>query len=134
METEIFVDTSALYALVSKKDVNYRIAGETWEKLIEQRMPLVTNNYVLVECFSLLQNRLGLESVVYIHSTIVPSLAISWIEEKQHEAAFSRLLSSDRRSLSLVDCSAFETMRRLDIKAVFTFDEHFREQGFSIIP
>lgn len=44
------------------------------------------------------------------------------------------VLTANRRQLSLVDCSAFETMRRLDIETVFTFDEHFREQGFNVIP
>ncbi len=134
METKIFVDTSALYALVSDKDSNYRIAGKTWEKLVERRQSFVTNNYVLAECISLLQNRLGLESVVSLQSTLLPFLTIVWIEEEQHEAAFSRLLLANRRQLSLVDCASFGTMRRLGIESVFTFDEHFREWGFTLVP
>ena len=45
-----------------------------------------------------------------------------------------KALAANRRKLSLVDCSAFETMLRLSIQAVFTFDKHFSEQGFDVIP
>ena len=131
---ENFVDTSALYALVIKKDINNRIAVETWEKLTEHGGRLVTNNYVLVECISLLQSRIGLESAIYIQNEVVPFLTVVWVDEDQHAAAVHHLLSASRRNLSLVDCSAFETMRRLGIDTVFTFDEHFREQGFKVIP
>ena len=44
------------------------------------------------------------------------------------------VFAANRRQLSLVDCSSFETMRRVRIEKVFTFDEHFREQGFEVIP
>jgi len=131
---KIFVDTSALYALVSIKDINNRVSVETWEEFTQQRRRLTINNYVLVECFSLLQSRLGLESTVYLQSEIVPFLAIDWIEEKQHDAAINHLFTANRRNLSLVDCASFETMRRLGIETVFTFDEHFRDQGFKVIP
>jgi predicted nucleic acid-binding protein len=44
------------------------------------------------------------------------------------------LNTANRRQLSLVDYTGFETMRHLGIEKVFTFDEHFREQGFELIP
>jgi predicted nucleic acid-binding protein len=43
-------------------------------------------------------------------------------------------IAADRRGLSLVDLSSFETMRRLGIRSVFTFDRHFRQYGFEILP
>jgi len=129
-----FVDTSALYALVSRKDTNNLVAAEIWEKLTEHGERLVTNNYMLVECISLLQSRLGLESAIYLQSEIVPFLTVDWIDEEQHDAAINHVISANRRQLSLVDCSAFETMHRLGIETVFTFDKHFRDQGFKVIP
>jgi predicted nucleic acid-binding protein len=33
-----------------------------------------------------------------------------------------------------VDCVSFEVMRRLGIRRAFTLDEHFREQGFEVVP
>lgn len=40
------------------------------------------------------------------------------------------VLTADRRGLSITDCISFKVMRRRGIRAAFTFDRHFREQGF----
>jgi uncharacterized protein len=131
---KIFVDTSALYALISTQDQKIKLAVEIWETALEQGNILFTNNYILVECFALIQSRLGLEFVRALQFNIVPFLQIDWIGEQQHASSVNDVFTANRRQLSLVDCSCFETMRRLGIDKVFTFDEHFREQGFEIIP
>ena len=69
-----------------------------------------------------------------LQSNIVPFLQVDWISEPQHTSDVNDVFTANRRQLSLVDCSSFETMRRLGIEKVFTFDEHFREQGFEVIP
>jgi uncharacterized protein len=51
-----------------------------------------------------------------------------------HKQAMSALLAANRRTLSLVDCTSFEIMRETRLDTVFTFDSHFREQGFKVIP
>ena len=131
---KIFVDTSALYASVSLKDNDYELAFSTWKGLVQQDEMLITNNYVLVECFTLLQSRFGIEAVRQLQLNIVPFLQIDWIGEQQHTGSVNNVFTANRRQLSLVDCSCFESMRRLGIEKVFTFDEHFREQGFDVIP
>ena len=131
---KIFVDTSALYALISTEDQNIVHAVKTWESMLERGDILFTNNYVLVECFALIQNRLGIEFTRALQSNLVPFLQIDWIGEQQHISSMNDVLTANRRQLSIVDCSSFESMRRLGIEKAFTFDEHFREQGFGIIP
>jgi len=131
---KIFIDTSALYALISNEDRNKEAAVATWEGMIKRGDLLATNNYMLVECFALVQNRLGIKFARVLHANLVPFLQIDWVEEPQHFNSVQEVVGSNRRQLSLVDCSGFETMRRLEIKKVFTFDSHFRERGFEIIP
>ncbi|MCQ3936544.1 MAG: VapC toxin family PIN domain ribonuclease [Chloroflexi bacterium] len=131
---KIFVDTSAIYALISGDETQAGQAVPAWEAILERGSTLITNNYVLVEAISLLQNRTGLASVHAFRSSIMPFLQVVWIDEKIHSAIMNHLLSANRRQLSLVDCSSFETMRQLGIEQVFTFDEHFGEQGFTVIP
>jgi predicted nucleic acid-binding protein len=46
----------------------------------------------------------------------------------------SALLAANRRLLSLVDCTSFQTMRLRGISRVFTFDHHFKEYGFEVQP
>lgn len=131
---KIFIDTAALFSLVATEDVTASMAVDTWEKITQANNELVTNNYVIVECFSLVQRRLGLELVRYLQTKILPFVEKDWINEEQHSLAVQRILDTNRKSLSVVDCSAFETMHRLGIETAFTFDHHFREEGFKVIP
>ncbi|HEX5808262.1 MAG TPA: PIN domain-containing protein [Anaerolineales bacterium] len=131
---KIFVDTSALFALVSMEDQAYTTALSSWGEMVYSQSILITNNYVLVECFSLLQHRLGIEAVRDLQLRIVPLLQVDWISEQGHSSIVNDVLTANRRQLSLVDCSCFESMRRMGINKVFSFDDHFREQGFEVIP
>ncbi len=131
---KIFVDTSALYALISTQDQKIELAVKTWEDTLERGEILFTNNYVLVECFALVQSRLGIEFARALQANIVSFLQVDWIGEQQHASSVNDVFTANRRQLSLIDCSCFESMRRLGIERVFTFDEHFHEQGFKVIP
>ena len=131
---KIFVDTSALVALINTAEENNSSAWDTWNDLIRRGDELITNNYVIVESIALIQNRLGIPVVQKLQTNTISLLHIVWIDEEQHAAALQNVLAANRRSLSLVDCSAFKSMRRMGINTVFTFDPHFTEQGFTVIP
>jgi predicted nucleic acid-binding protein len=131
---EIFIDTSALYAFISEDDRNHEWARQIWGSLLTGEDKLLTNSYVLVESITLIQQRLGMKYVRAFLPQFTPILQVDWISQEQHSRAVEQLLTADRRQLSLVDCSSFESMRRLGIKKVFSFDQHFREQNFEVIP
>jgi len=131
---EIFIDTSALYAFISEDDRNHELGRQIWASLLTSEDKLLTNSYVLVESITLIQQRLGMKYVRAFLPQFTPILQVDWLGREQHSYAVEQLLTANRRQLSLVDCSSFETMRRLGIQKVFSFDEHFREQGFEVIP
>jgi uncharacterized protein len=130
----IFVDTSALFALINSNDEFHQQAKDQWKFLLEEKDSLFSNNYVILESISLIQRRYGMNWIHALHTEVLSLIEIAWVDESQHQAAVNVFLKSNRRELSLVDCSSFETMRRLGIEKVFTFDEYFREQGFNVIP
>jgi predicted nucleic acid-binding protein len=130
----IFIDTSALLALVNTQDEFHNEAKNQWNAFLESKETLLGNNYVVLESISLIQRRFGMEWIQALQTEILSLIEIAWIDEDQHQAALNTFLTANRRQLSLVDCSSFDTMRRLGIEKVFTFDEHFQEQGFQVIP
>jgi predicted nucleic acid-binding protein len=130
----IYVDTSAFFAIVNTEDPDHESAMETWAQLIGADEKLMCNNYVLVESIALIQRRVNMESVSILHNDIIPFMEIEWLDESLHNAIVKLVLTTNRRKLSLVDLSSFDTMRRHKINTAFTFDNHFREQGFDIIP
>ncbi len=130
----VFVDTSAFLAVLDADDVNHFQASRVWQDLITQEVPLVCNNYVLVETYALVQSRLGMTAVSILQNDIRPLISVEWVDEPTHRAGISALLTAHRRRLSLVDCTSFETMRQLGIQRAFTLDQHFSEQGFDCLP
>ena len=132
--SSVFIDTSAFLALLDADDEHHPRAATAWSEILAGDTQLVTSNYILVETFALVQNRLGMEAVRVFQEDIVPLLAIQWVNAATHAGATSALLAAGRKRLSLVDCSSFEVMRQAGIKRVFTLDRHFKEQGFTCLP
>jgi uncharacterized protein len=129
----IFIDTSAFYALLDRDDANNEKAAKVWTYLLGAEYTLVTSNYIPVEAFALMQNRLGLDAVRGFQEDVLPLITIEFVTPEMHRSGIAALVSASRRSLSLADCVSFELMRSSGIKSVFAFDNHFKEQGFVIL-
>lgn len=128
-----FIDTSAFFALLDSDDANHNPARNHWNDLLSDGTMLASSNYVLLETMVLLQNRLGLAALRGFHEDIVPLIGVEWVNQEIHSAGMAALLSSGKRALSLVDCTSFEVMRKLGIRKAFTFDRHFKQQGFQVL-
>ena len=129
----VFVDTSAFYALMDRSDSYHEKAKQLWTFLLDEESYFKTTNYIIIETLALLQNRLGFEAAHLYSSDILELADILWIDEARHSMAFELWLSLGRKSLSLVDCVSFITMRHYKLENVFGFDRHFAEQGFKIL-
>jgi predicted nucleic acid-binding protein len=129
-----FVDTSALFAVLDAADPDHARAESTLSRLREDQIDLLTTNYVVLEAIVVAQRRIGLDAVRVLETLLLPGISLHWIDETTHQDAISALLVAGRRQLSLVDCTSFVVMRRLDIADVFAFDPHFAEQGFRCHP
>jgi predicted nucleic acid-binding protein len=128
----VFVDTSAFLALLDADDRAHAPARKAWEGLLDPDVRLHTTNYVLVETLALIQRKLGMGAARVFEEDVIPVISVVWVDEAAHKAAMSALLAASRRKLSLVDCVSFETMRKLGLRTVFSFDRHFGEQGFEL--
>ncbi len=130
----VFLDTSAICAYFDRASEQHAAVLAAWDIVESNEDTLVATNYVLVETTALLQARLGIDAVRGFAARIVPILSVEWVEPEVHEAGLAAVLAANRRDLSLVDCVSFEVMRRLGIRRVLALDEHFREQGFEVVP
>lgn len=130
----IFIDTSALLAILDRDDKNNPKALEVWKRIASPEYNLFCTNYVLVETFALVQHRLGMKAARVFAEDILPIISIEWVGESEHRASMSAFLAAGRKRLSFVDCVSFETMRNLGLKTAFVFDSDFQEQGFDCLP
>ena len=130
----VFVDSSALFAVLNAEDPNHKKAFEMWRRFLAEDTVLVTTNYVLVETVAVVQRRFGMEAVRTFQNDIVPALTILWIDKAVHQAGALGMIAAGSRTLSLVDCVSFHVMRQHGITAAFAFDQHFEEQVFNCNP
>jgi len=131
----LFVDTSALFAVLDADDLHHSRADGAWKRwLADESVLFVTTNYVVVETTVVAQRRLGMAAVTDLHRDVLPLIHVEWVEPHLHQAAVAALLAARKRGLSLVDCSSFEVMRSLGFDTAFAFDRHFTEHGFSRLP
>lgn len=127
-----FVDTSALYALLDGDDANHSVAMRQFASLRDE--VLLTHNYVIVETVALVQRRLGLDVLARFVRDVSPVLRVLWVDEAVHDRGVTDVLSSGRRTVSLVDRTSFAMMRREAVDVAFAFDEDFLNEGFSLVP
>lgn len=130
----VFVDTSALYALLSRTDENHRPAAAAFPGL-RRRGSLITHNYVVVEAAALVHRRLGGAAVRALLDELLAPIEVLWVDPGLHAVAQAAFLAgARRRGISLVDRVSFETMRRHGIGSAFAFDPDFASEGFELIP
>ncbi len=128
----VFVDTSALFALMVSDDFMHVRAKLNFEYFVEHDVQLLTSSYVVLETLALLQRRIGMKAVSDFQMKIYPLLEIVWVDQEWHGRAMHRLIAENDRDLSLVDCLSFEIMESRALKVAYAFDEHFVENGFTI--
>ncbi len=135
----VFVDTWAWLAFVDKRDDNHVVARVASEDLIEQKIPLITTNFVLAEATTLIRYKVYHPAAVVfrrmirqmVNDEILQVVRITTAHEEAAGEIFDRYDSMD---LSITDCTSFVVMRELGLIEAFTGDHHFRAMGFVLIP
>jgi predicted nucleic acid-binding protein len=132
----VFVDTSALYAVLDADDANHKTAGAAMTLLlddIEAGSVAVTHGSVVVEASALVQRRLGMGAVRALLDDLLPLMTIVWVDADLHQRAVAALLAANRSGVSLVDWTSFAVMREQAIEVAFAYDDEFADQGFRLL-
>lgn len=128
----VYLDTSGILAFLNRDDACHQAARAAWETALKQGLKMVMTDYVRLEAWSLIHNRLGLEAVADFRNHILPACRVETVGEQGFEILCRQVLLGRRRKLSLVDLSSFDCMTRLKITLAIAFDHHFTEQGFQL--
>ena len=75
----VFVDTSALYAVLDDDEPTHFRALDTWRVLVRGTQ-LVTHNYVIAESCELVRRRLGSAAVLDLTDKMLPIIDVIWID------------------------------------------------------
>lgn len=126
--SRVFVDTSAVLALLIPTDKAHSSATRIFARLRTREAVLVTTSYVLVETYALLANRIGSAGVSAFREGFAPLLEVVWVDRDLHERGLDRMLTK-QRNVSLVDAVSFLCIRDENLDEAFVFDRHFNQEG-----
>ena len=125
----VFVDTSALVAILDEDDSRHHEAGTTF-RWLALNADLVTHNYVHVEAVAVAERRLGAAAASRLVRLIFPIVRTIWIDEAVHFGALAN--RHPDRGVSLVDQISFAVMRANAIDTAFACDADFEREGFQL--
>lgn len=117
-----FVDTSAWYAAVYRRDRNNLRARE----LLSGGDPLVTSDQVLAETWSLVRQRISWKVAETFWARLrAQPVRLEVTTMADREAAFAIGQTFPDQDFSLTDRTSFAIMERLGISRVIAFDRDF---------
>jgi predicted nucleic acid-binding protein len=126
---KVFVDTSALYALIDEADPMHLVAARTLGGL-RGIAELVTHNYVLVETITLVRRRLGAAAELRLIDSVLPLIGTIWVDKVTHNAALAGYRGGG--SSSLVDHVSFAVMRAEGVTFAWAYDRDFEREGLGL--
>ncbi|MBI4264234.1 MAG: PIN domain-containing protein [Acidobacteria bacterium] len=127
----ILVDTSAVFALLDRSDVNHAAARDTLQGLKRRRTDPLLTNFIVAESHALVLSRLGADLARrWLLGNAWPVERVTEDDEARARAIIARFTD---KTFSYTDATSFAVMERLGLKTAFAFDPHFRQYGFQLL-
>jgi len=119
----MFVDSSAIVALVDRDDASHEAAVAAYQELVAADYKFFTTNYALAEAFDLLQAGLGSDVArQWLRDSL---LAVYHADEQDLAKARRMIARAGNRRLSLTDAIGLAVMERLGVTDAFAVDPDF---------
>jgi len=107
---QLFVDTSAYFALTDRRDENHEAAVRIIHQLVRERIELLTTNYIVAETHTLLLNRIGYKTTFQVIEELYKSQTrIYRVREAEERKALEIIRKYTDKEFSLVDAMSFAT-------------------------
>lgn len=129
----LFVDTSAWYALLDRRDPEHTKVAET---IRAHRGRLVASDYILDEAVSLVRYRLGWPLAHRLGAGLRSGELARFVRVLPADLDAASRLFTERRDqrLSFTDCTSFALMARLKLDTAIALDGDFRAMGWTVLP
>lgn len=135
MET-LFADASFFIAYHNSKDVNHRASRALIRGFEEHPVLLVTTDYIFDEVMTVLLVRGNKDIAIQAGKAMLEdaNIEIMRIDEELFNEAWEMFQSFKDKEWSFTDCTSYVLMKKLNIETGISFDRHFKQFGFRVIP
>jgi predicted nucleic acid-binding protein len=131
----VYIDTSALLALLNADDELHSDALAAYARLTSERAPLVVSGWVIAEFLNGASAVSMRASAVRLYDALRESPRVVYVEVSQWswEAALALYRSRPDKAWSLIDCASIWECEQRGVRRVFTRDHHFRQAGLETL-
>jgi uncharacterized protein len=130
--TTVFVDTSALIALLDRADPQHAAVRTAFAGMAEAA--LITHGYVVAESLAVARRRFGVEGAIALLVDILPVIEIVEVAPDLHRRVQALYRMALPTGVSFVDRVSFAVIEREAPDAVFATDADLRAAGVRLIP
>jgi uncharacterized protein len=135
MNGRAFLDASFWIAYRDERQDQHQKAKRALAEMFRRWMQFVTTLPVLCETHAHFCRKDRNQRIIIQDFDNNPLVQIENVTDTDRQKAFELLKHHAHKSYSMCDAISFSVMRRLDLKSVLCFDDHFRQFGeFEIIP
>ncbi len=134
----IFVDSGAWIAFLDPTDQYHNDAVVIYNDLVQEKMRLLTTDYVVDETITRLRYDVS-HSVAVQFLDLIESvkktgvLTIAEIDRTLFEEAKRLFRRYDSAKLSFTDCTSFAVCQKHKISETYAFDDHFAMMGITVL-
>ncbi len=133
--SSVFVDTSYFLALDLVSDQDHLAATRHWRSLQGKLPLLVTTTYIFDEVVTLFKSRgYHAQAVQAGNNLRSPAIELVHVDDTVFEAGWAYFVQHADKAYSLTDCISFVLMQQRGMATAFTFDHHFAQAGFTLVP
>ncbi|MBF0209692.1 MAG: type II toxin-antitoxin system VapC family toxin [Desulfamplus sp.] len=132
----LFIDSGYLIALEALDDQNHKAASIYWQQLCKSLPKLLTTSYVFDEIITFFNNKARHQKATELGRNILESnsIILLHIDEPLFYKSWEYFQQHQDKSYSFTDCTSFVVMKQRKIKSALTFDRHFKQAGFEVLP
>lgn len=130
---KLFLDSAYAIALVARRDALHSSAVAVAERLIRERVRVVTTRAVILEIGSALARARHRAAAISLLTSLEadPNLEIVPLTRELLARGLALFRSRPDKEWSLTDCISFVVMADRRITQALTSDDHFRQAGFT---
>lgn len=131
-----FLDTGFLIALESSDDQHHKAAQDFWHPFLETGTVFVTTSYVFDEVTTYFNSRAHHSKAVEVGQNLLESQAIEFIHISQNlfMSGWEIFKKHNEKRYSLTERISFAVMKKEGLQNVLSFDRHFEQAGFQLLP
>jgi len=129
----ILIDTNVFIARLDKNDTTHTQVIAISKKIPENSV-LYTTNQIISESLTVAAQKLGKNTAItLLRELLSGDVTIIHVDEHIFSKSLSLFKKIRSKNVSFADCTSFVVLKQYNIDAVFTFDQHFRQQGFKLL-